>query len=192
MNRPGRFLSHTLLILGLLAVASSWYSMYRTTELKDELRAASHLREFPLAVRGMKLDLLELTEPWSPGEDLPSRYPEKLLVLVSSGACAFSQENQDRWSQLLKTIPVGGLGEVWVLSTQGHEHLAPLLKKLEPLGHPIRALQVKHLEEWGLRTGLFAVPATLLVSTDGRMLLKLSGVLDEEDLDLIRGDLSAL
>lgn len=184
--------SRMLFLLALTVIALSWVSMHRAMQLPEKLRRAYRQREYPLPIRGLKLELLSAVATVDTGDIVPSRYPDRVLLLVSSGNCTKSRENQAHWKQLLASMPIGSIDEIWLLSLSEHEHLRLLkayLRDASPV--PLTMLRSDHRDTFGLRTGLVAAPATLLLDSEGRVQMNLVGILTQEDIRLVLTELQA-
>lgn len=186
MSRVRPTTSTILTLLSLLAIALSWHSIYRSHRLPEELAEAYRQRVFPKPILGLKLPLLEETRSVD-GNALPASYPRTALVLVSSVTCSKSQANQPRWKQLVDTLSDGRVDEVWVVGFRDDAYLAELADYLAAdTAIPFRVLRARDRATFGLRTGLSAVPDTLVLDDQGRIAMNLVGILSLEDIELVR------
>lgn len=189
MRRTRSLVSWILTLLSIFAMALSWHSVYRAFRLPDELAEAYRQRIFPRPMLGLKLPLLRETLSVD-GGPVPSSYPGTTLVLISDPTCSKSETNQPRWRQLVGALPKGRVDEIWILGYENDEFLNNLADYLAAdVRIPFRVLRTRDEMTFGLRTGLSAVPDTLILDSQGRIQLNLVGILSQDDIALVHSEL---
>ncbi len=160
---------------GVVLVAVAWQLYGTNRRLEAENRELRTAKDRPLLLRGAVLDLLAETTPIL---ENPSRTgAQEVLVLIFSATCGICQENVTNWRHLVDRVPWRSGQEVWLITTDSWELVAPVVGSLQRRGVAYRVRQVENPAVFPYRTGIMGVPLTLVMEPQGTVQVVASGKL---------------
>jgi hypothetical protein len=166
----------------IAVVALSWASLIANSYVKNKTHEAVAARKNPLLLYGSRLPISEATSVQLSADDPnPVR---RHLILAFEDECPYCKRNRSNWQRLLSLPQWPKDSDVWLIPLSGGlGNYQDMVELASQRSIPLRVLKpIRPL--FTLRTGLAAVPATVIVDETERVRLVRVGVMAPTDLDL--------
>jgi hypothetical protein len=196
--RYGQWLKHSFaalkVFIGIALIGISWYLYSANASLKAKLQATADTIQLPYVISGFSPDLLSQTNEIS--SSLPALRPvpsenRRTLVLVSNDLCKHCLATLPFWTRLIDKVHWTQSDEVWIVSYGSAISMSPLISQLKQIRSVnYRVLLVQDRLLFQIRTGLIAVPATLVLDSEGTIRSCAIGTLNESQMDALANGLN--
>jgi len=162
-------------------LACLWASYFVSWWAKGQVRDAMAGRRYPQLLYGARLPIS--AETTSPADASQLGRMRRHLVLAFEDACPFCRRNRVNWERLLSMSAWPRDTDVWLIPVTGaigsYSDLVTLAKEHSV---PLRVLSVRRRWVFTVRTGLVAVPATVVVDGAERIRLVRTGEMADSDV----------
>jgi len=112
-------------------------------------------------------------------ESATSGAPEKYLILLSMDGCRACQRNMEHWANTTRSLRSEDHVEVWLMSFGPSVKTRTIVSDLTNRHIAFKVMEITDPLMFTLKTGLMATPTTLVLDKEKRLLLELSGQMDQ-------------